>query len=144
MYISIYRVNVVNIVCRYSCALSLVLSSHSFNKLQAQSSTVWRFNMYDIVHEYYHMAWLPPPLNVLCHLANIFLWLVKCFRRCCTRIAIRKHRSEIPHELQEYMDVGGVGHLWLYPHHMRDDCCFCCYIPPTQRLGASNWNHFRM
>ena len=39
--------------------------------------------MYDLVHEYYHQAWLPPPLNILCHLANLAIYLLTWPQRWC-------------------------------------------------------------
>ena len=42
---------------------------------------VWRYHMYDLVHEYYQSPWLPPPLNVLCLLASFVLWLLNRPRR---------------------------------------------------------------
>ena len=61
--------------------LLIAIFSHSFEKIESESQLIWRYHIYDLVHEYYESPWLPPPLNSLCLLASFTLWALRKLRR---------------------------------------------------------------
>ena len=70
----------------YSDTKSFFLCSHTYDKIEAESERLWRYHMYGLVHEYYHMPWLPPPVNLIGILTTAFLTCasyVFCAWRCC-------------------------------------------------------------
>ena len=60
--------------------------SSTFQKLQANTNEIWRFQRYRLVFEYLSLPSLPPPFVIFSHMFLIF-------RRCC--IAFRNKKSEI-------------------------------------------------
>lgn len=45
--------------------------SSTFQKLQANTNEIWRFQRYRLVFEYFHTPSLPPPLVIFSHLFYI-------------------------------------------------------------------------
>ena len=74
--------------------LLIAIFSHSFEKIESESQLIWRYHMYDLVHEYYESTWLPPPLNTLCLLGSLTLWLVRKPRRWAYLDAKRRAKNK--------------------------------------------------
>ena len=54
--------------------------SHSFEIIEEKSEMIWRYNLYDLVHEYYHLTFLPPPANLIIHAYLSLKWIINRLR----------------------------------------------------------------
>ncbi len=60
--------------------------SHSFDSIEAEAEMLWRYHMNGLVHEYYHLPWLPPPLSLI---INMGLLIKKIARwSCCSVLQV--------------------------------------------------------
>ncbi|ELT96530.1 hypothetical protein CAPTEDRAFT_216067 [Capitella teleta] len=65
--------------------LLIAIFGNTLNKIEDSSALHWAFKQYSVVFESYYKTWLPPPLNMLCHLCTflhwVFMWCVRCLKK---------------------------------------------------------------
>ncbi|ELT91987.1 hypothetical protein CAPTEDRAFT_196769 [Capitella teleta] len=114
--------------------LLIAIFSHSFELIESEALTIWRYHLYDLVHEYYYQVWLPPPLNILCHLINVLCWLSKWPRIWCYTFAKWKHRDDGKEDGQIELER-------VAEEQTKSDMCFPFYLDAKTR-EEEQLNHF--
>lgn len=102
--------------------------------IESEALTIWRYHLYDLVHEYYYQVWLPPPLNILCHLINVLCWLSKWPRIWCYTFAKWKHRDDGKEDGQIELER-------VAEEQTKSDMCFPFYLDAKTR-EEEQLNHF--
>ena len=64
-------------------SMFVVHYSDTFNKIQGQTTVVWKMQRYELIREYESRPILPPPLIVFGHLYRLVYML--CCKRCCAK-----------------------------------------------------------
>ncbi|KAI0215316.1 Transient receptor potential cation channel subfamily M member 3 [Lamellibrachia satsuma] len=65
--------------------LLIAMFSNTFQNVQDQSETLWRYYLYDLIYEYFDKPALPPPLIVFDYLHRVWQFAAKRLCQTCKR-----------------------------------------------------------
>jgi len=59
----------------------LYCCSQAYDELKDQTNKIYRYNKYNLIHEFYYLTPFPPPLSLVARLAQLLILLVIYY--CC-------------------------------------------------------------
>ncbi len=61
--------------------IEFFVSSKTYSTIQQESDSIWKYQRYSLIYEYFHKLALPPPLVVLTFVTYLMSWLARFLKK---------------------------------------------------------------